>query len=195
MTYKNEYDWIAYIDIDEFIHLENDTNIKVFLSRDCFNDRGINTIRICWKQFTDSDIVKTHGDYSINKFKKFLPITNNISKQSKIIIKTQLDSVKFTSPHGIWHNKAIVTVNTAGELCNNSIEIPNNTWANASLYHYRFRTIEEFVLNKMVRLWPTRYQNGGKTGLNLDLFFRFNTKTPEKVKAELGSGFFSFYPS
>lgn len=180
MTYKDQYDWIAYFDIDEFIHLENDSDIKSFLSKDIFNDRGINTIRICWKQFTDSDIIKTNGNYSVTKFTDYLPITNRISKQSKIIIKTQLDSVTFTSPHGIWNNNSIVAVNTAGELCNNNIELKKPTWENACLYHYRFKTIEEYVLNKMVRLWPTKYLNGGKDGLTLDFFFKYNKRTPEK---------------
>ena len=69
----------------------------------------------------------------------------------------------------------ITCVNTNGDLCTNDIIINNPTWKNACLNHYRFRTIEEYVLNKMVRLWPTTYMNGGKTGLNLNLFFRYNT--------------------
>ena len=44
-----------------------------------------------------------------------------------------------------------------------------------------FQNIEEYVLNKMVRLWPTTYMNGGKTGLNLNLFFRYNTFSQEKL--------------
>ncbi|MBO6272265.1 hypothetical protein J6O48_05725 [bacterium] len=56
------------------------------------------------------------------------------------------------------------------------------TWSNACLNHYRFKTIEEYVLNKMVRLWPTAYKNGGKDGLTLDMFFRFNKKTEQKEK-------------
>ena len=34
----------------------------------------------------------------------------------------------------------------------------------------------------MVRLWPTHYLNGGKKGLNLDMFFRYNKKTKEKLE-------------
>ena len=62
----------------------------------------------------------------------------------------------------------------------NNIELKKQTWENACLYHYRFKTIEEYVLNKMVRLWPTNYLNGGKDGLTLDFFFKYNKRTPEK---------------
>lgn len=180
-TYKNDYDWIAYFDIDEFLHIDGDMKIKEFLSKDCFNTRGVNAVRVCWKQFTDSDIIKTENNFSVKKYKDFLPITRSNTTQTKIILKTQLDNVEFSSPHGPLTDKNVICVNTAGELCSNSILITNKTWQNAQLNHYRFKTIEEFVLNKMVRLWPTKYKNGGRTGLNLDLFFMFNKKTKEKL--------------
>ena len=182
--YKNQYDWIAFFDIDEFLCIEDNrcVNIKQFLSKDIYNDRGINCVRVCWKQYDDSGIIKTNGDYSIKKFKTYLPITNKLSVQTKPIIKTVLDNLKFTSAHGPNSDRRVVCVNTAGELCENAITIKNPTWENMCLKHYRFKTIEEFVLKKMVRLWPTHHMNGGKSGLNLKMFFQFNKKTKEKEK-------------
>lgn len=55
------------------------------------------------------------------------------------------------------------------------------TWNKARINHYRFKTIEEYVMNKMVRRWPTDYLNSGKNGLNINFFFKFNKKTDEKV--------------
>ena len=52
------------------------------------------------------------------------------------------------------------------------------------LLHYLIpdkESLKKYVLNKMVRLWPTTYMNGGKTGLNLNLFFRYNTFSQEKL--------------
>jgi hypothetical protein len=147
-----------------------------------YNDRGINCIRVCWKQYTDSDILKTNGNYSVKKFKSYLPITNKQATQTKPIIKTVLPDIEFTSAHGPVKDINVKCVNTAGELCKNAITIENVTWENACLNHYRFKTIEEFVLQKMVRLWPTHYLNGGKTGLNLKMFFLYNKKTKEKEK-------------
>lgn len=179
-TYKDEYDWIAYFDIDEYLDL-NCNDIHEFLSNDMYNDRGINTIRICWKQFTDSNLLKVkNNDYSIKRFTEYLPITYPYTALTKIIIKTCLPSVTFDSAHGILKDNRIICVNTEGKLTNNSIFINNATWKNARLNHYRFKTIEEFVMNKMVRRWPTNYLNGGKNGLNLNMFFRFNNKTYEK---------------
>ena len=180
--YKDQYDWIAFFDIDEFLHIDNNLSIKQFLSKDMYNDRGINCIRVCWKQYDDSDIIKTNGNYSVTKFKSYLPLDRKDSVQTKIIIKTVLDNIEFSSTHGVLKDKRIKCVDTAGNLTENAINIMKPTWSNACLNHYRFKTIEEYVLNKMVRLWPTAYKNGGKDGLTLDMFFRFNKKTEQKEK-------------
>ncbi len=179
-TYKDEYDWIAYFDIDEFLEL-NCNDIHEFLSQDMYNDRGINTIRVCWRQYTDSEILKVEdNNYSIKRFTDYLPITNRHSVNTKVIVKTCIKNGTFDSPHGMIRNHDVVCVTTAGKLTQNSILINNSTWENARLNHYRFKTIEEYVMNKMVRLWPTNYLQGGKVGLNLNFFFRFNNKTQEK---------------
>lgn len=186
-TYKDEYDWIAYFDIDEFLELDcND--IHKFLSNDMFNDRGINTIRVCWRQYTDSGLIKVEdNNYSMKRFTEYLPITRNWSTTTKIIFKTCIDNIEFNSPHGILYDspysKKIVTVNAIGQLCRNSMELRDNekTWNKARINHYRFKTIEEYVMNKMVRRWPTDYLNSGKNGLNINFFFKFNKKTDEKV--------------
>jgi len=39
-----------------------------------YNSKGANCIRVCWKQFTDSNIIETHGDYSITKFNQYIPL-------------------------------------------------------------------------------------------------------------------------
>lgn len=180
-TYKDEYDWIAYFDIDEFLELDcND--IHEFLSQDMYNDRGINTIRVCWRQYTDSEILRVEdNNYSIKRFTDYLPITNRNSVNTKVIVKTCIKDGRFDSPHGMIRNHDVVCVTTAGKLTQNSILINNSTWENARLNHYRFKTIEEYVMNKMVRLWPTNYLQGGRVGLNLNFFFRFNKMTKEKV--------------
>lgn len=178
--YKDEYDWIAFFDIDEFLHIDNNKSIKEFLSDDKYNNRGVNCVRFCWKQFDDSGIIETNGNYSVKKFTSFLPLSRQDTTQSKIIIKTVLDNVTFTSTHGPIKDQRVKCVNTEGALCQNAIMISNSTWKNACLYHYRFKTLEEYINNKMVRLWPTAYKDGGKSYLTIDTFFKYNKKTPEK---------------
>ena len=177
--YKDKFDWIAFIDIDETIGLQGFDNIHDFLDLPEF--KKINCIRLCWKQYTDSGLIYTPNDYSYKRFTKFLPITTPyVSNATKSILRTNLDNLKFNSPHGPLKDKRIKPVNSVGNPCENNIEISNYTWNNAFLNHYRFKTIHEYVMNKMVKGWPTNYGDGGRTMLNLDFFFQFNTYTKEK---------------
>lgn len=189
--YNGKYDWIAYWDIDEFIQFEKAKTIQEFLSLSKFNDAQC--IRIGWKQYTDNGLVSVINDnYSIKRFKEVLdaewcckhkkPVQYHISAntQAKSIIRTGIKNFHVTSPHCFLN---VATVNAIGEKADNRVQLGKYTvWRGAWLNHYRFKTIEEYVTKKMVRLWPTTYLNGGKDGLTLDFFFKFNEKTPEKIK-------------
>lgn len=188
--FSDEYEWIAFWDIDEFLELETCTDIHDFLNKDVFRDKK--WIRINWKQYTDSDIVYTDGDYSVKRFtevfdetfcrKNNLPLEHakNSNTQCKSIVRTGLEKFVINSPH-VWM-RDIPAVNALGVSCSNDgIFIGKKpVWKEAWLNHYRFKTIEEYAKKKMVRLWPTTYGDGGKKMLNIEYFFKFNKRTPEK---------------
>lgn len=48
---KNGFDWVAFIDIDEFLYLDG-KSLKEFLSKDCFADTDI--IHLNWRVYTDN---------------------------------------------------------------------------------------------------------------------------------------------
>lgn len=189
--YKDSYDWIAYWDIDEFIHFEKAKTIQEFVSNKKF--AKVQCIRICWKQYTDNGLIRVENDnYSINRFKEVLdsnfckknkiPIARSVvaNTQAKSIIRTNIDKFKVNSPHCFLN---VPTVNANGNKCNIGIRIGEKpVWKGAWLNHYRFKTIEEYVTKKMVRLWPTTYKNGGKDRLDLEYFFMFNKETKEKLE-------------
>lgn len=189
--YKGQYDWIGFWDIDEFLVLEKEKTIDEFLSKDVFKNRQ--SIRICWKQYTDNGLVKSNGDYSVTKFtevfdknfctKNGIPIANyyNSNTQSKAILRTNIDNINITSPH--VHSVTKTVVDATGKPCKDGIKMGNTpVWKGAWLNHYRFKTIEEFIEQKMVRLWPTAYKGGGRGYINTDFFFQYNKKTNEKVE-------------
>lgn len=188
--YKSQYDWIAFWDIDEFIHFENDKTIEEYLSKNVF--KNTQSIRICWKQYTDNGLVKSNGNYSVTRFKEVfdknycqknkIPVGNyyNANTQSKAILRTNINNINITSPH--VHSVTKTVVDATGKVCKDGIKLGNlPIWKGAWLNHYRFKTIEEYIKQKMVRLWPTSYKGGGIGYLNTDLFFQYNKKTPEKV--------------
>ena len=53
---KNFFDWIGFYDVDEYLYIENFTNINQFLSLPQFNN--CSSILINWKNFGDSENIK-----------------------------------------------------------------------------------------------------------------------------------------
>ncbi len=189
--YKDKYDWIGFWDIDEFLEFDSAKTISEFLSQDKF--KNVQCVRFGWKQYTDSGIITVkNNNYSVKRFKEVFdlqfckknkfPEKRYISAntQAKSIIRTNVKNFKVTSPHCFLD---VPTVNAIGKPCWKAIRLGDKpVWKGAWLNHYRFKTIEEYVSKKMVRLWPTAYRNGGKDCMNLDFFFNCNKKTKEKVK-------------
>ena len=189
--YKDKYDWIGFWDIDEFLEFESAKTIGEFLSQEKF--RNAQCVRFGWKQYTDSGLVSVKdGNYSVKRFKEVfdLPFCKRnkfpekrfitASTQAKSIIRTNVKDFKVTSPHCFLD---VPTVDALGRPCWKAIRLGDKpVWKGAWLNHYRFKTVEEYVSKKMVRLWPTAYRNGGKDCMNLDFFFNCNRKTKEKVK-------------
>jgi pyruvyltransferase len=187
---STEYSWILFCDIDEFLEFPDKyTSVSQFVSNKIFNDYDV--IKVCWKCYDDNDLVYVKdNNYSIKRFKKPAinqPYTNS---QTKMFLRTNRDA-HIISPHGALtkngYNEHLKVCNTRGEqIKNNDIMyttgdpmayVHDNCWLN----HYRFKTIEEYII-KTKRGWPTIYMNGGKQYMNARFFFLHNKYTREKHK-------------
>jgi len=143
-----EIDWLAIIDIDEFIAFSNEfKNIGEFLSQDIFKD--CECVRLNWKMYGDSGYYKVeNGNYSVARFKEW-----KIDKLGKSIFKTGLSHLYgIIEGHGSY-----VSVNFDEEgnrlpIFNNRISIvnPNPKYLHAWINHYKSKTIEEFIIRRCV---------------------------------------------
>lgn len=170
---QQEYDWIAIIDIDEYITFNSCENIKDFLSDPKFND--CDAVRLCWKLFNDSNLLKVeNNNYSlINRFTVWKP-----SKYGKTIYKAKLSSAKIKAIMG--HGSSLcINYDEHGNLLNNDYitivkEIPSYdiAWIN----HYNTKTIEEYISIRLKR----QDINLNCRVYDLNYFFKWCDKTPEK---------------
>lgn len=183
IKYGNDYDWLAYFDIDEFLSLNErfHNNIEEYLSMGCF--KGKDLIRISWRIYGDNGLVRVEdGDYSlVNRFKEPLP-DNKQDKWTKAIVRGGIKNLKFhTSNDGMSHLILMDGVNNSVNA--NGIPMLNNTircgcgYEMAALNHYSTKTIEEFITNKIRKGWPVILN---PDVFNLDFFFMQNEKTEEK---------------
>lgn len=170
------YDWILFADCDEFLELDGYDNIKDFLEQEKFSK--FNCIRFYWKNYTDNGLLRVeNNNYSISRFKEFKP-----SKQGKSMIRTRLN-IKLIKAHSA---RPLHSCDAIGNRCLNdetrsmSILGIKPMYKGAWLNHYRHKTIEEFVTNKMQRLYPDQPDDSAKKVLTLDNFFELSERTPEK---------------
>ena len=187
----NNYDWILFCDIDEFLFLKKDVSISDYLSRNIFDN--FDAIAINWKYFDDNDIVMPSTYNVVNRFTRESDNQCAENRCSKRCIRTKRDLI-INSSHGAIANASMKEY-SQGETnkikicnCEGKQLLRNTIYLNSSdasheycyLAHYRFKTIYEYISNKMSRGYPTLYKNSGKD-LSLDDFFKLNNVTEEKL--------------
>lgn len=181
---SNDYNWVLFFDFDEYLTLTEDKNIKEYLSRECFNNAK--QILINWKIYTDNDLVTDDGKPCLERFT--VPYEDNGfyhgNNKVKYILKGNLQNVNFYSTH-IIRNEEILncTVNNEGELMKINLlserfDINHNL---AYLKHFITKTIDEYINNKWVRGVGDRFKQDFDCFYNLDLFFKYNNITEEKL--------------
>ena len=194
------FDWVAFFDLDEFLFIDNNKNIKTLLLNKKYDQ--YNCIAFNWKYFDDNNQITVNlNNYNVKKrftheFKQNPATKYNEYTFTKRIVRCNIPGVVINSSHGpvdrqstnesiyceTLKNTNINCCNVAGKkIAVNDIAIFDDwSWDGAHLRHYRFKTLEEYVNNKMKRGYPTLYKNEGKD-LNLNDFFRLNLITDEKL--------------
>lgn len=180
--YKDQYDWIAFFDFDEFLFM-NGMNAKEWLKgfpEDC------EAILTNWMCMTDNNLVEYDDRPLVERFTQSLnPIDkcvqySNIPENAHIkgLIKGGLDNVFwYSNPH--VPNTNLVCYNASGMRCSNAPWQPID-YRMARLLHFTTKTAEEYC-SKLQRGTPDRpYDVFLKTYVGR--FWRYNERTDEKVK-------------
>lgn len=179
--FKDEYDWIAFFDFDEFLEIPNHNRIEDFLK----DKAEFDCVMVNWLCFGDNGQIE--ADYTKpmqERFKEPLPIDLKVqynfseNMHIKSILKGGLDNVVFKgNPH---------CTDSHLKCCNASgVQVNNRPWQmidyrQAYLKHYVTKSLEEWYTNKMVRGSGDRNY---ETFLQFykDRYFRYNKPTQEKI--------------
>ena len=179
-----DYDYLAIFDIDEFLYLNNYTHISDYLSQSKF--KNFDCIRFPWLIMDDNDlIVVKNNDYSLQK--RFL--RGKFSQQGKSIFKTgikQINSINVLNGHGPIGLKSC---DPDGIICNNGLNkklrhsniYQNPQKKNDYIKHFRYKTLQEFIDIKMIRLYPDKSHQLAKKEINFNNFFGVNKITKQKL--------------
>lgn len=183
-NYAEEFDWVAFIDIDEYIYLNNYT-IKDFLSN---APEECNYIGLVWKIYNDNNIVIGNENIPVNE-----RFTNTIwvesSRMFKSIIRTHGIKHIYKSAHSFtkendyydyynYYNYKFERINIDS---NSIISEDEDTLKNHECYikHFMTKSLSEFIKYKYPRYCLEQQSLPGNCAL--DYFFGINEITQEKL--------------
>ena len=171
MCIRDRFDWILFVDIDEFLSL--DAPLHEFLSDPRYS--GFDEIRMNWRIFTDSGRLRWTDEPVTSRFTETLPKSDPLNSQCKSFVRGRIQSFGHISCHGMCGVRACDVHGNKCADCRPSNDGPP-IWDTAVIDHYRTKTIEEYLEQKVGRgdTW-NKYSN------TLETFFRINEKTDEKL--------------
>ena len=126
-----EYEWAAFLDVDEFLVLKKHKNVKDFLH----DYKDYLSVGINWVLFGNNNINEINGDYSV--IRRFTKRQKGVDQHIKSIVKLT------TSTKMLIHNPTCEWVNTDKNRLNGPFNKNGNDNV-AQINHYFCKTIEEF---------------------------------------------------
>lgn len=177
--YKDKYEWIAFIDADEFFYI-NDKDINSLLSNKRYN--GKNVIKIAWRVYGDNDHLHYEAGPVLKRFTTSPHITiSHFAPNYKVILRNNIDRVCFTGPHFIVSTPDLVACNSLGTMLNNGTSIVINEFSNIYIKHIWCKSTEEFI-KKIKRGYPDQIHNADTIKWQVTTYLMLNRATEEKIK-------------
>lgn len=182
-THFIDFDWIAFIDIDEFIFLNHHRYIYEYLKNPKFKDFDI--IRLNTIVYDDNGLLH-YDDRPVMKRFTNAVIDNPKSRLTKSIIKGG-------NPAFLWsvflpHNTSHLPLLKSSKCCDNEGNLVNNNSPfldvnikDAFIKHFWSKSMDEFLL-KRLRGYPDQKTLFIDMKKNIDDYFEVNKKTPEKAE-------------
>lgn len=180
-TYKNDYDWFLFFDIDEFLVLHNIKTLNQYLTLEEFNEYDM--IHVNWFNFGDGGQSKSDGRGVLQRITTPLDInlktTYNFPDNFHIksIVRGGLNEVLWMrTPH--TPERVLKCCNGSGVKCDGVSPFAPYDFRKACLLHFTTKTAKEYSekLKKGCADVPRDKE------LLIQLFFARNEPTEEKIK-------------
>ena len=167
------YDWCAFIDIDEYIVLENYKSIKDFLKN---IPRKFDAVMLNWHVIGDDNIIE--GDEKINVFNRLFNNTNKYFQYFKTILRNRnKENIFSQNPHSFNDIKYCdCNFNHVEHYGYKSDSFSKDKKYSCYINHYMTKTLSEFIKYKY-----SRWKSGSVESNPFEYYFSINKKTPEKI--------------
>lgn len=174
---KENFSWCAFIDIDEYIVLNDWQNIKGMVCDKRFDN--FSSIKLRWHLYGDDDVIKRDVSESpFLFFKKWLK-EHDYNSRGKQITRGGVTGANIHAHNCFIDNQIIQQCTTAGTVCfgeNYAFDVNGFLYDNAFINHYMTKTLDEFLNQKFNRSDVMFAQKTTK----LDYYIKINSWTKEK---------------
>lgn len=180
---RNDFDWIAFIDVDEFITFGTNCpyhNINLYLE----NIKKFDVLFINWMYYGDNEKVYQEKETVITRFPLPIPDCKE-NKHIKSIIKTTANIKFIRNPH--CPDGEMQICDDCQHPIFQSEPFKQPSFQNLYIRHYGTKTIEEFIKNKILRGAADQNTNPYK----MDLFYKINKRS--KAKREIERHYFHIH--
>lgn len=166
--------WIMFLDIDEFLEFREGVDLISFLEQDWV--KHANDIKFHWKCYSDNGYVKAPSGLVTENFTRECKNKTAVNCYVKHMYRCGLPKLSIMNVH---YSSSLTNVyyqngKTAPYL---TITVDKNINHDVGwIRHYVTKSMEEFVFTKYARRGP----GTSKNRLNVDFYFKYNTRTPEK---------------
>lgn len=191
--HNSEYDWMLFVDCDEYFYMNGFNNIKNFLSQDKFNK--FDMIHVNIMNYGDDNQITYENKLLRERFvNPILPLNwkknyqfsenNHISS----LVRGRLNDVKWiATPHTPHGN--LRCCDASGLKCDSHSPFLEFDFTYAHFKHYTTKTIEEWLDIKTKRGFPDGNKDYFKKINIIDDFFKANEVTEKKLKYIESKGF------
>ena len=181
--YGKDYGWMGFLDLDEFVELQDYATLPELLSQPMF--AGTSIVSMHWRYYGDNGLVRYDKRPLKERFKEPAPLgvkyaaTFEENRYVKSFVRTELPmqaSIHVSRFYGALNKLA------DGRLREPYEDIGEIYLNGGYIKHYGTKTIEEYIKRKCLN---TDRATGLKSISNkdrLDWFFNVNKVTPEKLK-------------
>lgn len=183
--HKMEYDWIAFIDIDEYIKLYEDDTLQEFLLKNRFKD--VCALFLYWVQFGDSGLLHYDNRPVYKRFTEHIDQTKNRANTFKILLRGKINvtvlfedanAVSFDNPDRI----RFVISDAAGREIGPYMGYTQWSYDCAALNHYQTLTIDEFLCRRFGRRSYADKASSFNQDVIMGIFWQLNEWTEEKQR-------------
>lgn len=175
------FDWIAFIDIDEFITFGDGAravDINGFLGN---VDPGIDAIEVNWMIFGDCGLARKGEGGVLSRFRVPLDLSDHDNFHVKTIARTGRHLRFNASPHYIEGGSGLIVDDCLRPVIRRG-PFKSPSYDRLYIRHYGTKTVEEFIRDKIPR--GNAHSSKGSWRYNLTLFYEHNRRTREKREVE-----------